>query len=281
MKTLIFLFAVLLSGSDPIEKNIFPDQSGWELSTDFPVYTPENLWDYINGAADSYLSFEFQDMVMAEYSRGKNTIKVEVYHHKDNNNAFGIYASERSSDFDFLDIGAQGYRRGSILNFLAGDYYIKINASSDKEKVVKTMLRIAESLAKNISPDAKFPPILELFPQDGKIAHRESFIARNYLGHEFFCNVFTASYEIGEENFTAFISKKSDPDECKMLLENYYNFTGQKMSIIPEGKHLIKDKYNGNIHLVWAGNVLYGVIDCSDQDIVNRYLTLIGKNIKE
>ncbi len=279
MKTSFILLSVLFIFHNNSENISFPEKSGWELSTDFPVYTPSNLWDYINGAADGYLSFGFQSLTMAEYTKGKHTIKVEVYRHKDTQHAFGIYATERSPRYEFLDIGAQGYQKGEILNFLAGENYVKLQTNTDKSKAVKAMISIAESLAMNLEPDANFPELLKAFPEEGKNANRESFVAQNFLGHEFFNEVFAADYSINDEKFRLFLTEKSSPEECKMLISNYTEFTGQDLSPLEQGFFQIKDRYNGDIFMIWEGNFIYGVYDCKDPELIEEYLEKMGMMI--
>lgn len=279
MKTSIILLSVMFIFQNSSENISFPEKPGWKVSTDFPVYSPANLWDYINGAADGYLSFGFQELRMAEYTRGKQTIKVEVYRHKDDLHAFGIYATERSPRYEFLDIGAQGYQKGEILNFLAGENYVKLQANTDKSKAVKTMISIAESLATNLDTDANFPKLLKTFPEKGKVANRESFIAQNFLGHEFLNEVFTTDYEVKDKKFRLFLTEKSSPEECKMLIKKYLEFTGQDLSPVDQGLYLIKDRYNGDIPLIWDGNVIYGIYDCEDPKLIEEYLDEMGRLI--
>ena len=40
----------------------FPEVKDWNLTVLPDVYTPGNLWDLINGAAESYLSYNFVDL---------------------------------------------------------------------------------------------------------------------------------------------------------------------------------------------------------------------------
>jgi len=51
---------------------LFPEIKGWEISGEIKVYTPETLYDYINGAEELYLSYDFQELQVAEYLNEKN-----------------------------------------------------------------------------------------------------------------------------------------------------------------------------------------------------------------
>ncbi|MCK7485355.1 MAG: hypothetical protein MZU97_07190 [Bacillus subtilis] len=112
-----------VAGTDP-----FPAIPGWRLTGPPIVYTPDNLWDFIDGAAESYLAYSFVDLQVGEYVSPESVaVRVELYRHADPDNAFGIYATERAPGYSFLKVGAQGYEAEGILNFLTGRYYVKLS----------------------------------------------------------------------------------------------------------------------------------------------------------
>jgi len=94
-KICTLFLSLLLSLPALTQEFTLPALEGFKKVTSYPVFVPENLWDFINGAADNYLSYAFQDLHVAEYKKGKNVIKLEVYRHRDKVNTFGIYFSER------------------------------------------------------------------------------------------------------------------------------------------------------------------------------------------
>ena len=49
-------------------------------------------------------------------------------------------------------------------------------------------------------------------------------------------------------------------------------FTGQNFSPVEEGLFLIKDRYNGDIPLIWERNFIYGIYDCEDVKLIEEYL---------
>ena len=134
---LLFLsqFILVNINAQPINniKSFFqPKYDQWQLSDSIRVYNPDNLYDYIDGAADAYLSYDFEELLVATYNgTNEKYITVEIYRHKTPTHAFGIYALERPTSDKFYNIGAQGYHEEGILNCLCGQYYIKIS-SHDK-----------------------------------------------------------------------------------------------------------------------------------------------------
>ena len=83
----------------------------------YPDYTGEDLWDYINGAADGYLAYHFVKLKIAGYKDGSgHIVKVEVYRQQQPEDAYGRYSMERSPDYHFIKIGAEGYSEPGLVN---------------------------------------------------------------------------------------------------------------------------------------------------------------------
>jgi hypothetical protein len=127
----------------------FPEFTGWKLSGEIQTFDPKTLYEYINGAADLYLAYDFEELKAAEYQNDrKANVTVDVYRHKTPNDAFGIYSQERLPSANYNDIGIQGYSEKEILNFFAGTYYVKITGFKiESDEVLTSFARkIAENL---------------------------------------------------------------------------------------------------------------------------------------
>ena len=89
------------------QDSLFPRVPGWNVSMESRVYDANDLWDIIDGAADLYLEYVFDDLHIARYTTGTHReVKAELYRHRDAENAFGIYAAERSPENNFISIGS-------------------------------------------------------------------------------------------------------------------------------------------------------------------------------
>lgn len=262
------------------EKSIpFPEIKGWKILEEYPVYSPHNLWDYINGAADAYLSYEFEKLFIAEYIKGKNqSIKVEIYQHKSPVFAYGIYSQERSADYHFIPIGMHGYSEESLLHFIQDKYYIKINSASGKIKNDKDIRIIAKEVSKTLGGEKKLPKAISWFSEDNKIQYSDKFIAQSFLGHEFLNEVFSAEYSVGNNNFSLFIIHREEPTECKKIISDYYRFL-KKQEDPDEGYKLINDPYNGKIMIIWEDNFICGIFNLDNEKLGKEYLELIKERI--
>jgi len=278
-KIILFLATALLSTAAVAQDIVFPQLPGYKIKTDYPVFEPENLWDFINGAADNYLANGFVDLHVAEYKKGKAVIKLEIYRHSDNTMAFGIYSSERSPSFRFVELGAQGYIAGGSINFFKGNYYVKIRTYSKKEKVLKAEEMLANRVASALSGEEVMPAMLLQLPSVGRKANEETYINESVLGHSFLNKAFKAVYQAGSDEFAIYLSEGSTPEEVKKTAETYIASTGITSVETGDSKFMINDGYNGTIFLAWKDKriVIISGLAKDQADLADKYTTEILK----
>lgn len=239
-----------------------PVIEGWTLSPDKEVFHRDNLYERINGAAPLYLENNFQEMTATEYTRDGNYITIQAYRHATPEDAFGMYSSERSSDMTFYDgIGGEAQGDGDGLFFFAGAVYVKMMANNETEEIRQAMLEIAQGFSVKIEADAAYPKLFAAFPQEGLIPHTQAYISKNYIGHEFLKPAYTADYNYQGRKIQLFIIDAQTAENASRILLEYFSFTKQKSDGLSEGKLLIKDRYNGNIPVIWKGRYIIGALD--------------------
>ncbi len=278
-KILLFLLLILFSAAIQAQDLVYPALKGFKIRKDYPVYAPENLWDFINGAADTYLSYNFVDLHVVEYKKGKNVIKLEIYRHADHTMAFGIYSSERSPSFSFIDLGGQGYSADGSINFFKGNYYVKIKTYSKKPKTLQAEQTLASRVAAMLEGESTMPPMLSVFPAEGRKLNEETFINESVLGHGFLSNAFKATYEVGPDNFSIYVIQNSSPETIRKTISTYVASTGIDPVETDEGKFVLSDGYNGTIFLAGSDDtivIIYGL--AKDQaELADKYTSAILK----
>jgi Family of unknown function (DUF6599) len=267
----------LLSGVLTAQEITWPVLEGYKLETNYPVYSPDNLWDFIDGAADGYLALGFRELHVAEYKKGKELIKLEIYRHSDHTMAFGIYASERSPLYRFMNIGAQGYSVDGAVNFFTGNYYVKIKTHSKKPKTIQASESLSLRVAGMLGGDTKMPQLLSQFPQEGKKLNEEIYINKSVLGHQFLNKAFKASYSVGNDNFDIYLIKSDSVQETHTTAEKYLTASGVEPIQSDAGKFVFTDGYNGTIFLSWKENMIVIISGLAkDQtDIADKYTSAI------
>ncbi|MFC2116217.1 DUF6599 family protein [Bacteroidota bacterium] len=270
--TITSLTLVLASGKGDVS---FPKQKGWKLKVSSDVYLPDNLWDLINGAAESYLSYDFMDLHLADYEKGDVLIHVEIYRHSNSNNAFGIYSSERSPDYNFLKLGTQGYLDEGVLNFFTGQFYVKLYSTGSGEELQNSLKEIGRIVSSHLNQVGDWPSLISAFPEGGKLENRENFIGENFIGFNFLHSAFTAEYE---GDYKLFIIDGGNREKILNMVREYLEFTNQDIDPEKESSFVIKDRYNGDIPVVLKGSFMAGILDGSGkEDAIDNLKTLVNK----
>jgi hypothetical protein len=276
---LIILFCAMVVEAKDFK---FPEIAGWRQSVEVQTFTPKTLYEYINGAADLYLMYDFQELKVAEYQNDKKaSITVEVYRHQTPTHAFGIYSQERLPSANFIEIGAQGYVENNVFNFLTGPFYVKISRYNTGAEDQGVLLAFAKTVSENLGEKGAPPSILTTFPAEGKIKNSEKFIAQNFLGYSFFYSAFTADYELSDKKFKLFIIEGTDNNECKTMIEKYLQSIKSPGKEVAEGRYIFSDPYHGEIELHWKGRHLWGILNVNDQSLRSKYLKLFEEGLQK
>ena len=280
---LIFGVGNLLWASPPdLKAFVFPEVRGWTRSEEIQTFLPKTLFEYINGGADLYLSYDFQELKVAEYSNEKKaSVTIEVYRHRTPTHAFGIYSQERLPDANFVDIGTQGYIEENILNFMAGPYYVKISGLNTGREDREILLTIAKKVEENLGEKGMLPSVLSFFPEEGKKKNSEKFIAIKFLGYAFLHSAFTADYEASGTKFKLFVIEGGERTDCKEMIQKYLQETGNSEKKAMEGHYKILDPYHGDVELQWQGKYIRGILNLNDPSLRSKYFKLFDERIEK
>ena len=260
----------------------FPEMAGWKQSGEIQIFSRANLYDYINGGADLYLKYDFQELKVAEYQNDrKASVTIEVYRHKTPVHAFGIYSQERLSNANYLEVGAQGYSEKGVLNFLAADCYVKMSSVDVGPEDREVLLAFAKKIVENWERKGSLPSVLSSFPREGEKKNSEKFIAREFLGYAFFHSAFTADYELSGRKFKLFVIEGIDQKECRNMIQEYLKHTGNLQTKVEEGRYQLKDPYHGGMDFYWKGNYIWGALDLDDETLRSKVLKLFAEGLEK
>lgn len=257
----------------------FPEVAGWKRSAEIHAFSPRTLYEYIDGAADLYLTYDFEELKAAEYqNEKKSSVTVDVYFHKTPIQAFGIYSQERLPEGNFINVGAEGYVESDTLNFLTGPYYVKISGYNTGPEDQGILLTFAKKVSESLGEKGSLPPILSSFPEEGKKKHSEKFIAKNFLGYSFLHSAFTAEYELSGKKFRLFVID-GGRQECKVMIQKYLQQIGSPPKDVTEGRYTLPDPYQGEIDLCWKGKKIWGILNVSEPTLRSKYLKLFEEGL--
>jgi hypothetical protein len=260
----------------------FPQIAGWKNSPEIQTFISKTLYEYINGAADLYLSSDFEELKVAEYGNEKKaSVTVEAYRHRTPEDAFGIYSQERLADANYLNIGAEGYINQHILNFVTRHYYVKINSFNTGVEDREVLQLFAKKIAESLGEAGGLPALLSAFPTEGKKSHSEKYITRNFLGYPFLHSAFTADYESAGRKFKLFLIDAISAEESRNIIQQYLRQIKNPEKGLNEGRYTLADPHHGIIDLYWKGRYIWGTVDLPDETLRSKFLKQFDEEMQK
>jgi hypothetical protein len=259
------------------DSGLYPQIPGWKMQEEKRVYTAGDLWELIDGAADIFLSYYFQDLHVAEYTSKEQIIRVELYRHATSENAYGIFTAERMPDYPQVNIGSLGYKSQGVVNFMAGTYYVKIMSAGVQEVDESTLAMVAKQVDAKLAQPVGLPDEIKLFPEEGKVYLSDNYIAQNFLGYSFFHAAFSARY--GDPGDIQLFVIRSTPEEVQKMLDQYFTMLKEDKVVRKNGYFVINDLFNGTVFLKQQGNTLIGVLNTNNEEVALGYLNKVAERI--
>lgn len=272
---------------------LFPEMEGWKQEGEPDVYLPDNLFEYMDGSAELYLAYDFQEMGTLGYADGRGgSVTVDIYRLGDPRCAYGIYSQERPRDPDYLAVGAQGYHDPGVVNYCQGDYYVKIlgyDLASDESALIAVAKEVSASLSSAPgAPDADIekalPVVLSCFPSKGKVPHSERYLARDFLGLEFLRSAFVAEYDLGQERARAFIIEAADPAEAEAMVERFRTVAVERGGQVGKRDDALRlqdpRQTAGPATLKWRERYIWGVVG-GDPTLLDPVLHGLERGLKD
>jgi hypothetical protein len=209
--------AACMSGPPPDIASFLPDDTGaWSPGEADKRYNPDNLFDYINGGAELYLSYGFTEVLSRRYaSRGRPDIVVDVFDMGSSQNAYGVFSHSREIVDSEFGQGSQ-YSHGLML-FWKDRYYVSILASPETDETREAVFDLARSIDGAIPDEGPLPGVLSLLPESS--LDRSSV---RYFHHHVWLN---SHYFVADENIlliekdtNAVLAKYSRQGDPQILL---------------------------------------------------------------
>lgn len=127
--------------------------SGFKVKGKPTYYSPENLFSYINGAAELYLSHGFKSLLSVEWTRlgeEDEVIVLEIYDMGNRKNASTIYEIEKAGKKYLLPEGTESTITNNCLQFYKNSFYVRVISFFPSEGCPSILKEIAHTIEKRI-----------------------------------------------------------------------------------------------------------------------------------
>jgi hypothetical protein len=142
--------------------------AGWQTRGEPLRYYPATLFEYINGASELYLSFDFRECLVRRFSAvGRPDVEAAVFDMGSPPEAFGIFSLEREGADAAVGSGSE--YAGGLLRFWKGRYFVCVLTEQATAKANSAVLAIGKEIAARISKEGPPPDIIALLPREGLV----------------------------------------------------------------------------------------------------------------
>lgn len=258
---------------------------GFILTGNTRFYTKDNLYEYVNGHAEYFISAGFAGLAVGEYRLPKTPgtepdLVIDIYDMDRSIQAFGVLSDE--SGGSLTDIrGLRGFKSPSGLSFTRGPYYVKLSAYNDNAPLEAVAVRIAEATGEK--PDRS--PEFSGFPDIGTVVTTR-FIKEAYRGYDFLNNVTEREYDVGGSTVSVFRVTQETGDISTIVeaFLQYFRTSGIEFSAVDREKstiYSISDPYEGDWSMIVFPDSLVGVFGAQDETIINKILEKKDRTAKQ
>ncbi len=310
------------ASSMKVSKLNLPRAIGGWTRTDSPrVINSKNIFDYMDGAGELYLSYRFDHLEVYEYKADhEKSILVELYYMKTSDDAFGLlsldWGGERMSfggspakpSNESPVTSTRALYGAGLLRIWSDDLYSRVMAFRETSAAKEAVLTLGKAIVANRKTTPK-PALLKVLPTDmgkgwklrnDRVGYLRSHLVLNslyYLSHQNILNLnlsteaVTAPYDniIRNEDSRRvqfLFVKYVDSEQAQQALDNFHN------SYLPEyKKNFGTDTFTQianffEIEDGWLGYKLYGpcialVFECPDKETARMIIDQTRFNLIE
>lgn len=243
-------------------------------------YKADSLYQYIDGGADVYLLYDFQLLLHQELKSGSAELTADIYEMRTTEDAFGIYAAERSPSYKFATIGVEGYRSKGILNFVQDRYYVKLTGSGTNTDLVLDQL--ANTISQRVGGVRMLPALFRKLPQESIVPRSQQYIRKDPLGHGFLAPAYVASYAQGKEQSKLVISVASDAAGAKSRIDQliaHFKQSGESIAAPELGANGIRAKNSFEGHVIARTQGRYLILLMNPSPNTSEILKSVAQNL--
>ncbi len=244
-------------------KDLLPQKGelgGWLPDGKAKYATGEDLFLLIDGGAEIYHEYGFEETVFQTYStKDGKSINLEIYEMESQEAAYGIYSFKTGSDGRPLELGYEGWFESYYLNFWEGNFLVTVIGLDTDKETLDGIMKIAKAVDLKLTFNSVQPHISSFLPKDDLQINGITYLKGN-LG------LFN-QYEFGNENifglkegvigkyedYSIFLFQYKSQDEAKKWYEfsrNHLKNSSRFNNFISQGTHFeISDPQNRKISI--------------------------------
>lgn len=235
------------------------------------VYDRGNIFDFVDGAGEIYLAYDFQKVYVQEYETGSGSrIAVEIYETLSPGDAYGLLSIDLTGEP--VRIGTIGLYGSGLLRFWKWRYYVRILAERETSESKSAIMELGRRISDSIKEEAPIPKIVQIMPSYGLVKNSTCYFhklvvlnslffisQKNILGLSERTEAVLADYRVGKRVAKALLVSYPNTKEP---YKAYRSFTREILKARDTGRRCVrrvgpKSFYGAGVH----GRYLFLVLE--------------------
>ena len=251
---------------------------GWQIFDKVKQFTPENLYEQINGRASFFIAYDMIRMTYVSFVNSDKTshfINLSIYNMGTPTNAFGVFSAERSQGESPLELGRAGYRSDANYFIWKGQYYIRIISSEATNEFQWIGMDLARKVTDFLLDSGEQVWGLTALPLTDRMPESVQYFKVDAMGLDFMRNTYTATYRKGNTLVTAFLSQQDSAESARAKVVRYAKYAkkyGKGIDRLKAGEvELVSCDMGGSYDVVYQkGRLIGGVSYVEDRGLAIR-----------
>jgi len=247
--------------------------AGWGQRGGTRHYTPDNLFEYLNGSAEGYILYGLVEMQGVTCRSKGGSITIDVFEMDDADSAYGVFSTNLDPQMPIEKLGMGGQVLPRRALFCKGKYYVELTASPEKGGT--TALRAFATEAEKRITDRTTPPAaLSWFPT-AKLASVR-LIPESVLGLRLLKRGFVAHYEQGQ----AFVVMEASPGSAAAVFSQLrQRFAEAAPAHVADESFQADDQYLGGLCMFRKGRYIGGFANTPDAKAATTQASSLADHI--
>ncbi|HUV31397.1 MAG TPA: DUF6599 family protein [Acidobacteriota bacterium] len=182
MRTVLVAAAVLLAAGGIAAEIVYPGDDfvpGWKTAGQTLRFVKNDLYGYIDGGAELFHEYGFEDLLVQHYVRGEDEISLEVYRMASPESALGIYLIRCGTETPVQGVPVRNSGGWSQIAAVKGGCFIQVNNFMGDEDLLPVMVELVSRAATSV-PEAEPVLLLDSLPREGLVPGTELIVRGPY-----------------------------------------------------------------------------------------------------
>jgi hypothetical protein len=193
---------------------------GWSVKNNGIYFTRETIFEYMNGAGEVYLSYDFKKLLVKEYIKeAAPEIVVEIYYMSSSQDAFGIFTHD--TDGEMIELAQGAIYAMGLLRLWKDRFFVRIQAEKETGLVKSVILQLGELINNAIPGEGKKPVLLSCLPGKGLLNQETRYFHKELSLRTHYYLADTNILDMGKETDALLARYQFEKNKTRVLLVKY------------------------------------------------------------